>query len=136
MLCPAALLEELEALAEQLDLQEAVKQQALQRAEAAEKELESVKAERAQTAVVSALLCSTGPSLSKLVPTPPVMLMCSAAPDPLVCSLWFACCLCHEQLFGFQNEPALREEQGSGMSKMSSQEAAVEAAQSEQQVRS
>lgn len=130
------MLEELEELAEQLDLQEAVKQQALQRAEAAEKELESIKAERAQTDVVSALLCSTGPSLSMLVPTPPVMLMRGAAPFSLVCFLWFACCVRYEQLFGSQGEPDLREQQGSGMSKVAFQEAAVEAAESQQQVRS
>lgn len=56
--CCAALLEELEALVEQLDQQEAAKQQAFRRAEAAEKELEAVKAERPQTALVSALLVS------------------------------------------------------------------------------
>lgn len=57
MLCFAALLEELEALAEQLDQQEAAKQLALQRAEAAEKELEYMKADKSQMAMVSALLC-------------------------------------------------------------------------------
>ena len=52
-----ALLEELETLVEQLDQQEAAKQQALRRAEAAEKELVALKAERPQMAAVSAGLC-------------------------------------------------------------------------------
>ena len=55
-MCPAVLLEELETLVEQLDVQEAAKQQALRRAEAAEQELEAVKAEMSQAAVVSAVL--------------------------------------------------------------------------------
>lgn len=56
----AALLEELETLVEQLDLQEAAKQQALRRAEAAEQELEAVKAEMSQAAAVSAVwVCNT-----------------------------------------------------------------------------
>ena len=50
------MLEELEALVEELDQQEAAKQQAFRRAEAAEKELEAIQAESPQTAVVSALL--------------------------------------------------------------------------------
>lgn len=55
--CCTALLEELETLVEQLDQQEAAKQQVLRRAEAAERELEALKAERPQMAAVSALLC-------------------------------------------------------------------------------
>ena len=58
--CCAALLEELETLVEQLDQQEAAKQQAFRRAEDAEEELEAIKAERPQTAVVvGAFLCVT-----------------------------------------------------------------------------
>lgn len=52
-----ALLEELETLVEQLDQQEAAKQLALRRAEAAERELEVLKAEKPQMAAVSAVLC-------------------------------------------------------------------------------
>lgn len=51
-----ALLEELETLVEQLDQQEAAKQQALRQAEAAERELEALKAETPQMAAVSAVL--------------------------------------------------------------------------------
>jgi hypothetical protein len=47
----AALLEELESLVEQLDQQEASKKQALDRAEAAERDLEALKLE--QSSVVS-----------------------------------------------------------------------------------
>ena len=61
VLCPAALMEALETLAEDLDQLTAAKQQVLQRAEAAEKELESIKAERSQTAMVSAPLCLSLP---------------------------------------------------------------------------
>ena len=50
-------MEELETLVEQLDQQEAAKQEAFRRAEAAEKELKAIKADSPQTAVVSAVLC-------------------------------------------------------------------------------
>ena len=46
-MCDAALLEELESLVETLDEQEGSKQQALARAEAAERELELVKTQQA-----------------------------------------------------------------------------------------
>jgi len=53
----AALLEELERLVEQLDEQEASKQQALQRAEAAETELETLKMQQTQPGLVSSPCC-------------------------------------------------------------------------------
>lgn len=65
--CCADLLEELETLVEQLDQQEAAKQQAFRRAEAAEKELEAIKADRPQTAVVSALPCLFCPCTMQLI---------------------------------------------------------------------
>lgn len=49
LLCHAALLEELESFVEQLDQQEAAKQQALRRAEAAEKELKAVQAQMSKS---------------------------------------------------------------------------------------